>query len=67
MSWPTRTVGRENRSKLDPEGLAAKYEFSRIPTFIVEQKGKEIGRIVERPQVTLEADLVNILQESPSE
>jgi len=50
-----------DRSKLDPQGLAAQYEFSRIPTFIVEQKGKEIGRIIERPEVSLEADLVNIL------
>ncbi|MCL1068441.1 thioredoxin family protein [Shewanella olleyana] len=51
-----------DRSKLDPEGLAANYEFSRIPTFIVEQDGKEIGRIVESPEVTLEQDLLNIVK-----
>ena len=51
-----------DRSKQDPEGLAAKYAFSRIPTFIVKQQGKELGRIVERPQATLEADLVEILK-----
>ncbi|QIR13447.1 thioredoxin family protein [Shewanella aestuarii] len=51
-----------DRSKVDPEGLAAKYEFTRIPTFIIQQKGEEIGRIVERPTVSLEADLVNILK-----
>ncbi|WP_434930622.1 thioredoxin family protein [Shewanella sp. HL-SH5] len=51
-----------DRSKLDPEGLAAKYDFTRIPTFIIEQKSHEIGRIVERPEVSLEADLVNILK-----
>ncbi|WP_153916302.1 thioredoxin family protein [Shewanella sp. TC10] len=51
-----------DRSKLDPEGLAANYEFTRIPTFIVEQDGKEIGRIVERPEVTLEQDLLKIVK-----
>ncbi len=51
-----------DRKKQDPEGLAAKYEFQRIPTFIVKQKGEEIGRIVERPTVSLEADLVKILK-----
>ncbi len=51
-----------DRKKQDPEGLAAKYEFQRIPTFIVQQKGKEIGRIVERPTVSLEADLAKLLK-----
>ena len=51
-----------DRSKQDPEGLAAKYAFSRIPTFIVKQQGNELGRIVERPKVSLEADLVEILK-----
>ncbi|EDQ02641.1 thioredoxin family protein [Shewanella benthica] len=50
-----------DRQKTDPEGLAAQYEFSRIPTFIVMQKGEEIGRIVERPEVSLEIDLAKIL------
>lgn len=50
-----------DRSKQDSEGLAAQYEFSRIPTFIVKQQGEEIGRIVERPQTSLEVDLANIL------
>ncbi|SQH78452.1 conserved exported protein of unknown function [Shewanella benthica] len=50
-----------DRTKTDPQGLAAQYEFSRIPTFIVMQKGKEIGRIVERPEVSLEIDLAKIL------
>ncbi|MGI2260270.1 thioredoxin family protein [Shewanella sp. GXUN23E] len=50
-----------DRQKQDPEGLAAQYEFTRIPTFIVLQNGKEVGRIVERPTETLEKDLANIL------
>lgn len=51
-----------DRAKQDPEGLSANYEFTRIPTFIVMQKGEEIGRIIERPTVSLEADLVGILK-----
>ncbi|GIU27544.1 thioredoxin family protein [Shewanella sp. MBTL60-007] len=50
-----------DRAKQDPDGLAAKYEFTRIPTFIIEQDNKEVGRIVERPEVSLEADLAKIL------
>ncbi|MCG9740364.1 thioredoxin family protein [Shewanella insulae] len=50
-----------DRKKQDPEGLAAKYDFTRIPTFIVKQDGKEIGRIVERPETSLEVDLAKIL------
>ncbi|GIU43676.1 thioredoxin [Shewanella sairae] len=51
-----------DREKQDPQALAANYEFSRIPTFIVEQNDEEIGRIVERPEVSLEADLAKILK-----
>ncbi|MCL1140900.1 thioredoxin family protein [Shewanella pneumatophori] len=51
-----------DREKQDPQGLAANYEFSRIPTFIVEQNDQEVGRIIERPEVSLEADLFNILK-----
>ncbi|QLE84058.1 MULTISPECIES: thioredoxin family protein [Shewanella] len=50
-----------DRQKADPEGLAANYEFTRIPTFIVIQQGEEIGRIVESPEVSLEIDLAKIL------
>ncbi|MBR9727525.1 thioredoxin family protein [Shewanella intestini] len=50
-----------DRKKADAEGLAAQYEFTRIPTFIVQQDNKTIGTIIERPTVTLEQDLYNIL------
>ncbi|AWG23956.1 thioredoxin family protein [Flavobacterium kingsejongi] len=36
-------------------------DIQRIPTFIVLQQGKEIGRIVEKPVISLENDLLNIL------
>ena len=50
-----------DRTKHDPEGLTKDYQFSQIPTFIVSQAGKELGRIVESPSQSLEKDLVNIL------
>ena len=37
------------------------FKVDRLPTFIVYKGRKEIGRIVETPTVTLEADLVKII------
>ncbi|BDY06811.1 thioredoxin family protein [Ferrimonas sp. YFM] len=51
-----------DRQKSDPQNLAAAYEFKRIPTFMVIQDGKEIGRIVETPKHSLEQDLAEILK-----
>ncbi len=42
---------------LDISGL----HIQRVPTFIVSFHGKEVGRIVESPRVSLEADLAAIL------
>jgi thiol-disulfide isomerase/thioredoxin len=39
----------------------ASLKIKRIPTFILFSNGNEIGRIVESPEVSLEGDLVNIL------
>ncbi|MBY5993212.1 thioredoxin family protein [Ferrimonas balearica] len=50
-----------DRSRTDPEGLAAQYDFQRIPTIMVRRDGEELGRIVESPEVTLEQDLATIL------
>ncbi|MBE8166919.1 MAG: thioredoxin [Shewanella sp.] len=50
-----------DKQKVDAHGLAAQYEFSRLPTYIVRQQDCEIGRIVERPELTLEEDLAKIL------
>jgi hypothetical protein len=59
-----RHGNRSHRSRGDPEGLAAAYNFQRIPTIMVFQGGAEIGRIVESPEVSLEHDLLTILQGS---
>ncbi len=46
-------------------GLIDHLNIQRVPTFIVfNQEGKEIGRIIERPQESLEKDLLKILQKT---
>jgi hypothetical protein len=50
-----------DRSKRDPEGLTAKWNVTRVPTFIFIRGGREIGRVVERPTATLEQDIAQIL------
>ncbi|MBB1270000.1 thioredoxin family protein [Shewanella sp. SR44-3] len=50
-----------DRAKLDEQGLAAKFEFSRIPTIIIKQNNQEVGRIIERPATSLEQALLDIL------
>jgi hypothetical protein len=52
-------VDRQKRSgNVDVTPLHIEY----VPTFIVFYKGKEIGRIVETPKVSLEKDLLQLLQ-----
>jgi thiol-disulfide isomerase/thioredoxin len=52
-------LDREKRSdKVDVAPLRIEY----VPTFIVFYKGKEVGRIVEAPKVSLEKDLLQMLQ-----
>lgn len=50
-----------NRLKKAPGTKVASLNIGHIPSFIVNYKGKEIGRIVESPEVSLEADLAKIL------
>jgi thiol-disulfide isomerase/thioredoxin len=51
------------RYKQTPD--ANKYQNSvfRVPTFIIEQNGVELGRIIEEPVETLEEDLLKILKQ----
>ena len=45
-----------------------KYDIKRIPTFIVyDEKGKELGRIVESPRYSIEDDLLDILNKNGKE
>ena len=50
-----------DRQRHDPFESAKKYHVQRVPTFIVFRAGKEIGRMVEVPQTTFEADLIELL------
>jgi hypothetical protein len=47
--------------KKDENGLADGLHIERVPTFIISREGKELGRIVESPKLTLESDLLGIL------
>ncbi|MBU1367913.1 MAG: thioredoxin family protein [Bacteroidetes bacterium] len=38
------------------------YEIERVPTFIFYRNGTELGRIIESPDTSLEADMLRILQ-----
>ncbi|MBA6389574.1 thioredoxin family protein [Colwellia sp. BRX10-3] len=47
--------------KSEPNGSAKKHDIKYTPTFIVYQGDKEIGRIIERPNVSLTADISAML------
>lgn len=54
-----------NRSKSTPDNLQEGFNIERVPTFIFYKEGKEIGRIVEFPQETIEADMLKIVSGKP--
>ncbi len=47
--------------KSEPNGTAKSHSIKYTPTFVVYQNNKEIGRIVERPKVSLAADISAML------
>ncbi len=51
---------REENFKKSPEGAEWGLDIRRIPTFIFLMNGREVGRIVERPVHSLEADIRQI-------
>jgi thiol-disulfide isomerase/thioredoxin len=44
-----------------PRSELNKYKIDKTPTFILLVKGREVGRIVERPRLAIEKDLVDLL------
>jgi thiol-disulfide isomerase/thioredoxin len=52
-----------NRSKKDAEGLTEQWQVEHVPTFIFIKDDVEIGRIVETPKDSLEANIAAILEE----
>ncbi|MBI3979745.1 MAG: thioredoxin family protein [Chloroflexi bacterium] len=53
-----------DRSKKDAEGLTARWNVGRVPTFVFVRNGRELARIVERPNGSLESDIAAILKEN---
>ena len=50
-----------NYSKNEPQDRGKYFQVKKTPTFVFLRNQKEIGRIVEMPEISLEADLLNIL------
>lgn len=54
-----------NRSKSTPDNLQEGFNIERVPTFIMYKNDKEIGRFVEYPRESVEADLLKIVSGQP--
>lgn len=54
-----------NRSKSTPDNLQKGFNIERVPTFIIYKNDKEIGRFVEYPRETVEADILKIVSGQP--
>jgi len=54
-----------DRSKQTPDNLQEGFDINYVPTFIFYKNNKEIGRIVESPIKTLEADFLTIITGKP--
>ena len=50
-----------DRTKKDAEGLTQTHKVERVPTFVFFRGDTEVGRVIERPTTTLEADIAAIL------
>lgn len=51
-----------SEDQAEPKDAIQKYHVTQTPSFIVLQGGKELGRIEEEPDVTMESDLAAILK-----
>jgi len=54
-----------NEHKKTPGNLQKGYNIERVPTFIFFKNGIEIGRFVEYPRESVEADILKIVSEEP--
>ena len=52
-----------NEDKVSHDGSAEQAGVTNVPTFIFSKDGEEINRIVEFPIISLEQDILDILQE----
>ena len=53
---------KDSLYKKSPQHEEAGKNIVRVPTIIIEQKGNEVGRIIEFPRMSLEKDLLSILR-----
>ena len=51
-----------NLMKNDLQNRGQDFKIKKTPTFILLRNNKEIGRIVEKPEISLESDLLKILR-----
>ncbi len=54
-----------NRDRETPDNLQKGFDIERVPTLIFYKEGKEIGRFVEYPRETIEADILKIVRGEP--
>jgi thiol-disulfide isomerase/thioredoxin len=50
------------RGKLEPKDIIKKYKIIFVPTLIIFNSGKEIGRIIESPIKSWEEDILEIIK-----
>ena len=50
-----------DRTKQLPPGVSQEHDIKLVPTFIVNYRGLEIGRIIESTKTTMEQDLTDLL------
>jgi thiol-disulfide isomerase/thioredoxin len=56
------TVFCVDRNKKTPKNETDQYNITLVPTFIFYYHGNEIGRIIEKPKVSLEKDFLSFLE-----
>jgi thioredoxin 1 len=64
VSLATVQLVAVNQQKHDPEGLSRVYQLRFTPTFILFDGQTELGRIVERPEISLGEDLAHLVAKS---
>lgn len=60
MTMSSRLIGLDY-DKSEPNGQAKNHDIKYTPTFIVYIDNKEIGRIIERPKISITADISAML------
>ena len=56
------TVYATDRNKTVPGGIEKKYRITNVPTIILFDGDKEMGRITETVKINVENDLLNIIE-----